>query len=350
MREEISEYLLEVLEGVSRSFVLIIPALEYPLNIYIGAAYAIFRVCDNIEDCGEPVSWKQERFGELKELLKYPEEAEKILKRWDKFEWRGLTERERELMRYSGGSPLWNYFSSFPENIREEISYWALEMIRGMEGLSTDRTDLAQTKFQDYKVLSNWEDFDRYCYYVAGTVGYLCTKLASIHYSFSDELERELSSKAEAFGRALQKINILKDFYLDLKDRKISYIPYQWHLEEELRPLKLEGSSPEGRIKLFTNIGREIKTGAEYISLIPLDAKGYRFFCLGALIPAKKTLLEAQKRAETLFTPRHYCKIDRSSMAQSLLEAEEYSRDNELFEENFLKPMVDALSNREKSL
>ena len=37
-------------------------------------------------------------------------------------------------------------------------------------------------------------------------------------------------------------------------------------------------------------------------------------------------------------------------MAQSLLEAEEYSRDNELFEENFLKPMVDALSNREKSL
>jgi farnesyl-diphosphate farnesyltransferase len=46
-----AEYLADTMQRVSRSFALVVPNLEEPLNHFVGIAYLMCRVADNIEDC-----------------------------------------------------------------------------------------------------------------------------------------------------------------------------------------------------------------------------------------------------------------------------------------------------------
>ena len=46
-------YLTTTMGRVSRSFALVVPWLEDPLQDYIATAYLLCRVLDNIEDCSE---------------------------------------------------------------------------------------------------------------------------------------------------------------------------------------------------------------------------------------------------------------------------------------------------------
>ncbi|MFN2121898.1 MAG: squalene/phytoene synthase family protein, partial [Candidatus Promineifilaceae bacterium] len=69
-------YLAEMMQKVSRSFALVAPAVETPLDDYLAAAYLICRVADNIEDAQQSYSWQQARFAEFMGLLKEPETAE----------------------------------------------------------------------------------------------------------------------------------------------------------------------------------------------------------------------------------------------------------------------------------
>ena len=70
------------LDKVSRSFALVIPTLEEPLNYYLATAYLICRVVDNIEDCTQSSVWKEERFLEFQHLAIEPTNALTILERW----------------------------------------------------------------------------------------------------------------------------------------------------------------------------------------------------------------------------------------------------------------------------
>ena len=45
------KYLEKFMNQVSRSFALVTPCLEEPLDVFMPTAYLIFRVADNIEDC-----------------------------------------------------------------------------------------------------------------------------------------------------------------------------------------------------------------------------------------------------------------------------------------------------------
>jgi phytoene/squalene synthetase len=52
-------YLEQKLGDVSRSFALVVPFLEAPLQHYLATAYLLCRVLDNIEDCGQSAEWKK---------------------------------------------------------------------------------------------------------------------------------------------------------------------------------------------------------------------------------------------------------------------------------------------------
>jgi farnesyl-diphosphate farnesyltransferase len=55
-----------------------------------------------------------------------------------------------------------------------------------------------------------------YCYFVAGTVGHLLTDLWRAHSVFvGDRVYARLLRNCEAFGEALQLVNILKDIAAD---------------------------------------------------------------------------------------------------------------------------------------
>ena len=80
------QYLNTLMKQVSRSFALVVPNLEEPLNHYIATAYLLCRAVDNIEDCTQPFAWKEARFAEFQDLLEAPDLAPQILSRWSQLD------------------------------------------------------------------------------------------------------------------------------------------------------------------------------------------------------------------------------------------------------------------------
>src|SRR5512134_148203 len=89
-------YLDIFLNKVSRSFAILIPFLEEPLNYFFATSYLLCRVVDNIEDCQQPAAWKKLRFAEFIQLLKDPTLAADVLALWQQQAWPGLTPDEQK--------------------------------------------------------------------------------------------------------------------------------------------------------------------------------------------------------------------------------------------------------------
>ncbi len=101
-----------------------------------------------------------------------PTQAPTILREWGKCEWPGLTPAEQELMGHQG-EPLWDMYAALSEQTRESIGRWVSEMAEGMAWMLSDRAPI-QTH-HGIAVLRNRAAYDNDGYYVAGTVGHLCT-------------------------------------------------------------------------------------------------------------------------------------------------------------------------------
>ena len=97
------KYLDANMNQVSRSFALVVPFLEAPLNHWIATAYLICRMIDNIEDCTRAVDWKAQRFDELHGMLEDPRQARSYLTAWEAQRWDGLTANETAMMGVAGG-------------------------------------------------------------------------------------------------------------------------------------------------------------------------------------------------------------------------------------------------------
>lgn len=320
-------YLDDFMNQVSRSFALVVPFLEDPLRDYVAAAYLICRVIDNIEDCQQPPDWKSGRFHEIHRLLAEPGQPEKTLQAWGDEKWPGLTPDQVRLMSAEYGTPLWQIYGHFPAIARDSIQRWAGEMASGMERLE-DPAHPPQWVFQDgVAILSSKQDYDDYCYIVAGTVGHMVTELAAAHYRLSPETSQALHASAEACGRGLQKTNILKDFRDDL-ERGVSYLPYEWMQAVKSAPLRL-ASAPSGwKRQVVEDILHELDESVQYLNALPLSAQGYRMSGLLSLLPALQTVYLASRRQEQLFTPRHQIKISRATMAQCVADAQRLLFDN----------------------
>lgn len=319
------EFLSRALSEVSRSFALVIPSLEPPLEQVVGVAYLICRVCDNIEDCLQPLSWKQERWQEFEQMLTEPELSHVMLPQWGTYSWPGLTEAERALMGVDG-QMLWNIVALLPEQAVVSIRHWAMVMARGMETMLSEQAPIVWRS--GISILRNLQAFDEYCYYVAGTVGHMCTELLAFHYGWHPSLVQPLEERANAFGRALQKTNILKDFARDLQ-RGVSYFPSEWMKKANDRPLHLQGAEETWCVQVMGNILDELSTAVEYIVTLPMEALGYRRFCLRAVLPAYETMLSAASRLDTLFTHDHEIKIERAAMMQCMVDAESFAQNNQ---------------------
>jgi farnesyl-diphosphate farnesyltransferase len=320
-------YLTNWLDKVSRSFALVVPWLEAPLNHYLATAYLLCRVVDNIEDCSQPADWKQRRFGEAARLLAEPDQAGEILAGWQQASWPGLTSAERQLMGRAGGERLWQIYASLPIESRQIIQHWILDMIDGMSQLEApDRAPYFVAR-EDVQVLAGAGDYNQYCYIVAGTVGYLSTELAIQHYGFSNSLAERLLADCLACGHGLQKTNIVKDFATDLR-RGVSYLPDQWLQEVDFAPLSLQGASPAWSQTVLADILAELRDATNYVLTLPYEAIGYRLASLMCLLPAYQTILLAAQQQANLFTTAHQVKISRSTMMQCIQDAQAVVTDN----------------------
>lgn len=314
-------YLSEYMNKVSRSFTLVAPQVESPLNDYLATAYLICRVVDNIEDCTIPYQAKKSRFSEFSDLLERSENAEKILKRWERLNWDGLSPDELEMMTTVNGHTLWQIYAKIPPPYRSSIKEWAGKMAYGMNLV----TDLEDDSFfitkHHIRLPKTAVDYDRYCFYVAGTVGRMITELAVTYYGIDGKNAHHLLNYSEACGRALQKTNIVKDFAKDLA-RGDSFLPDEWLKEVNYTPFSLKSVPLWWKKRVLLDVLLELDDSVNYVLYLPKTAVGYRKAGLLMMLPAYQTLLLAAKRCETLFTPDHAVKISRATMGKCVVQAQ----------------------------
>jgi len=322
------EYLDVFMNKVSRSFAFVVPCLEEPLSQFTGAAYLICRVADNIEDCEESLAWKKERFAEFTQLLSEPWLAPQILSIWDREPWPGLTPEERQLMGLPDGLTLWEIYALIPDESRTIIGRWASVMAGGMLQIEDPQEAPWLVNRDGVHMLANETDYNRYCYFVAGTVGHMVTELVVHHYQLADGVADGLLANCEAFGRGLQKTNIVKDFAEDL-GRGMCYLPDEWLRESDYTPLALTGAPVLWRRKVVKDVMDELGRATDYVSTLPYEAAGFRQASLLCLLPAYQTILLAVREQEKLFTAEHRVKISRQTLAQCMQDAQSMIADND---------------------
>ncbi len=323
-----STYLDRQMEKVSRSFALVVSYLEEPLRGQMATAYLICRVLDNIEDCEQPFEWQEERFTEFTAMLDEPRLARKTLAHWSQVQWPGLTADEQRLMGSESGYPLWQIYAQIPDPARSSIIHWVSIMVGGMRQIEIPLETPKLRYYNGVQMLASEEDYDRYCYFVAGTVGHMATELVIAHYQLNGKVAADLSATCEACGLGLQKTNIVKDFAKDLS-RGISYLPDQWLREVEYRPLALAGAPPTWTYNVIANVLSELRDATDYVLALPYTAAGYRLASLMCLLPAYQTVLLAAKKHDSMFTAKHRVKISRSTMAKCLLDSRSMIADND---------------------
>lgn len=323
------KYLEEFMNQVSRSFALVTPCLEEPLDVFMSTAYLIFRVADNIEDCQKSLERQQERFAEFKQMLQDPPLAPNILRSWSVEDWAGLTIEQKQLMTLENGLMLWQIYALFPNVVKEIIRRWAFAMVDGIKQFLNNQQKVFRDTHNGVRILAEENDYNRYCYFVAGTVGHMGTELAIDHYQFNSSIAESLLGRSETCGQALQKTNIVKDFPEDMANG-ICYLPNVWMQEVDGLPLLLKGAPKTWTRKVLANVMTEINKSVYYVMDIPYEAVGYRLASLMCLLPAYQTLLLAAQQQEKLFTPEHCVKIPRSCLSKCMEDAKLMVRDNNL--------------------
>ena len=321
-------YLTTTMGRVSRSFALVVPWLENPLQDYLATAYLLCRVLDNIEDCAEPLTWQKERFAEFAELLSEPAIAPARLDEWEACSWLGLSAEERALMTVDGGLPLWLIYSTFPPRVRAILQNWIPLMAEGMEMVLDPGQVTPVMVRADVRVLATADAYNDYCYAVAGTVGGMGTELVIDHYGLTDGAAESLLAGSKACGRALQKTNILKDFAEDLQ-RRVCYLPDEWLREIGHTPLELAGAPIDWIEDVIGDILVDLRSATSYVLDVPHRAAGYRVACLMCLLPAYETILSAARCRAELFTAAHHITIARETMVGCVSTAVSLATDDE---------------------
>jgi farnesyl-diphosphate farnesyltransferase len=322
------KYLKNHMEGVSRSFALVVPFLEAPLREYVSTAYLICRVIDNIEDCHQPFDWKTARFQEISCLLAEPTQAFSILSSWGHEHWPGLDKNQASLMSEKDGQMLWKIFAMIPADSRSSIRHWAQVMADGMDRLGDSHASPAWSRQKNIRLLCREKDYNEYCYIVAGTVGYMLTELVTQHYEFSDSVVKALEPRAESCGRGLQKTNILKDFAEDL-GRGVCYLPEEWLKEIHFSALSLEGAPGHWKKKVIDDVMAELHSSIDFVLALPYQAEGFRMASLLSMLPAMQTIYLAAQLQAQLFTPEHHVKISRQVMADCIRDAHRLQQNND---------------------
>ncbi len=209
---------LAILKHTSRSFVVGIQALRAPLDERVGLSYLLCRLLDTYED-STYVDLAVRRSGLIlcRDILARMSagaeapELEEQTRNWASVNqltdstWKGLDPWERKLLDH--GPELLGMIFRFPRKDRVAVGRSVGTMADGMLiELESQAQGLAPTR--------SMNQVDRYCFFVAGTVGLLLNHLFGE--AIGGDVGMKLSeSDAVSFGKLLQLVNITKDFHQD---------------------------------------------------------------------------------------------------------------------------------------
>lgn len=297
MKEDVLRYCRDALPGVSRTFALGIGLLRHPLRDETGVAYLICRILDTIEDTtslpGERraallersarnlfdgAAWRECASG-IEDLLADP----------------GLTGNDHDLCRHA--TVVMEAFHSLRPSAAEAMHGPIGEMALGMA--ATVRREMEGSGLH----LETMEDLERYCYYVAGTVGNLLTNLFAMDRpSIDDACERRLRETAVRFGLGLQATNIIKNVTDDIS-RGIAYVPRSLFERTgvDLQTLIDRPDDPRGRQVVAMLVEATLAwldDALDYTLAVPAAEEDIRLFCALPLLFAVRTLGLAVRTTE----------------------------------------------------
>ncbi len=309
---EAEEFGQAILPDVSRTFAISIRFLPGTLGRAVRTAYLLCRIADTIEDDNSTAP--ETRADMLEEFLRTLTDRDAA----DAFPQRAATLQgdTAHLALVKRTDLVLVLFRTLPPRTQERVAHWVREMGLGM-------AKFVRTYPEGIRI-QTLAEYKEYCYYVAGTVGCLLTELWHLHAPAVGKREYDrLWAKCQAFGEALQTVNILKDIAWDAQHENSIYIP--------ANDLKAEGSSHETLLSpqhlehnhkavvRFIELARtDLDDALEYILLIPRRAFAIRAFCVLPLLFAYATLRDLS-RSRAMLTSGGTVKISRREVKSLMI-------------------------------
>lgn len=293
-----------LLEGVSRTFALTIPALPGQLEVAVGNAYLLCRITDTIEDAAALNATEARSFcarfaqvveGHADEVAFARDLAKRLAPH--------ASAAERRLI--DAVPSVLAVTRSLGEARRAALADCVAVMAHGM-GVFQAR--------KNPDGLADLAEHARYCYVVAGCVGEMLTRL------FVEELpdlaarRAELMRLAVSFGQCLQMTNILKDFWED-RAQGACWLPRDVFEAEGVQLARVQPGDPgfaRGYRRLVGLARAHAENALVYALAIPPRAKGVRNFCLWALYMA--LLTQRKLLARPAFSSGGEVKIRRTAV------------------------------------
>jgi farnesyl-diphosphate farnesyltransferase len=309
----------DLLPRVSRTFALSISLLPPSLRDAVGVSYLLCRVLDTVEDdFSAPQRVREAMFDAAERLL--GEVGGSTAEFAATGAWLGATADETALMAASGS--VFRVWWTLPADQRGAIAPWLMEMSRGMR--ETTRRRAAD---RGVLRLADMADLERYCGYVAGTVGGLLTGLFRQTCPAATIPAPVEGDAGWTFGLGLQLVNILKDVAEDA-ERGVCWLPADKLADEGLEVCDL--LDPERRdaamrvVRAVAEVAREhLRVAIRYALAWPAaEGRDVRLFCAVPLAFAWLTLDAVEAGDDTLVAGRTP-KISRDVVGRVLAEAAE---------------------------
>ncbi len=305
----------EMLPKVSRTFAICIRLLPRQLEHPVLVAYLLCRIADTIEDTTSlSGSQKNRLLEDFRRCLEHDrEDASTLRTAFDEYR-----DDDERLARES--DVVLREFRRLPLPLQEKIKPWVMEMCAGMAQF----IDIAGSGSKGYVTsLNTVDDLDRYCYYVAGTVGNMLTDIFSQVKPQIDEVDyARMKTLATSFGLGLQLTNIIKDVADDRK-RGHNYLPRTLCRGAGIEPEDVQdGRYPHESRQVVDALVRKAQghlcDALDYTTCVPRRQHGIRSFCLTSLFFAVKTL-RLTEMDDTVLSPSKKLKISRAAVHRTIL-------------------------------
>jgi len=312
----------KVLPEVSRTFALNISKLNGSTYKSVLLGYLIFRIADTFEDTANLNDTEKVKIlCCFSDIFKGNKNLNERLRLYEDLKYE-LDEKSNEKTLVENGGRVLKCYFELPCAYRKIIDPLISETSLGMAEYQKRKSNSNAKIFQ----LRDFNDLERYCYYVAGIVGKMLTHIFSLRKAISP-VKRNLEKYQIDFGLALQLTNIVKDFGSDI-ERGWFYIPKS--LIDINKTQKITTVQKKKMTKEFIpKITKYFDSALIYIKLIPVIEVSIRLFCIIPFVLAYNTLENISKnRGE---------KISREKVFKILKKSNAFAESNALLEKDYLK-------------
>ncbi len=278
---ELQDYLLL---GVSRTFALTIPQLPDELCPVVSNGYLLCRIVDTIEDDPALDAAQKRHFSQqFTAAVAGGGDAGAFAQSLATVLSTATIPAEHELVQLAPA--VIEITHGFSDVQRETLTTCVRVMAEGMVHYQALDTRAG---------LADLAEMEKYCYYVAGVVGEMLTRLFCAYSPDIDGHCEEMQRLSIAFGQGLQMTNILKDIWDDHR-RGACWLPRDVFARQgfdlaDMRPGQRHAGFERGIDELITIAHGCLRQALAYTLRIPARESGIRNFCFLAIGMAALTL------------------------------------------------------------